>query len=257
MIGKTCFLNSVFFFAFALLVPHFPVLASVNSTASEVGLRGRSEEVNKKRLFVDTELGLLTFTDLPFGKNDGAHVYAPGMLLGLRLGGMLHEKGTLYGKLALSISGNTPCYTHGSSNRNCADFRHRFPTSPLFYQLDTPRQGVSVLFGVGYKHIISELTEQLRISVSLELLGQVIPPDSFSKDKLKQIPSTHTHLLAPHGSFVLGIVAGGGLGLEYAFFLKHFSASLDAKLYYFLTPFLPNTILGTAIAVSSSLKYTF
>ena len=204
--------------------------------------------------FIDSEVGLLTFLPMPIPSNDGAEVYRPGFSVGFRFGGYLTKSFSLYGKVAASVTGNTACYGD-TSNRNCAETRKKFPTAGILRGI--PRQGLSVLFGLGSRLVVLELDERFKFHLSFELLGQLIPPDNIPESRINKLDATTKDLVKIHQEMAIGVVPGIGFGMEYFFFLKHFSVSADARFYYFLTPFMPKTFLGTALLVSVGLKYSF
>lgn len=205
--------------------------------------------------FLDSEIGLLTFLFL-----DGAKIYRPGFMASLRLGGYLGKSFTLYGKIGGTVTGNTNCY---SAPSQCPDrnFRTQFPTATTLRGV--PRQGVSIVAGLGSRWYFLKLQEnRFRFFLNLELLLQIIPPDSIPKDKLDRIESTSSlKEIAVHTNVAIGGGGGLGLGLEYFFILKHFSVGLNAIFYFFATPFMPSgtgaSLLGGSLFVSFDIKYTF
>ena len=201
--------------------------------------------------FVDAEIGLLTFLVL-----DGARIYRPGVLVSMRFGGYLGKNFTLYGKIGGSVTGNTNCY---SAPSQCPDrtFRQKFPTATTLRGV--PRQGVSIIAGLGARWYFLKLEERFRFFLSLEAMLQLIPPDSIPQDRLDRLTAAGSiNEIAIHQQMVIGGGGGLGLGLEYFFILKHFSVGLNAMFYFFATPFMPGgSLLGGSLLVSFDIKYTF
>lgn len=224
--------------------------AAPNDNPFEAGDQAVKEIADN--FFLDAEIGLLTFLVL-----DGAKIYRPGLLVSLRFGGYLGKSFTLYGKIGGTVTGNTNCY---SAPSQCPDrtFRTQFPTATTLRGV--PRQGVSIIAGLGARWYFLKLQEErFRFFLSLEALLQLIPPDSIPQDKLDRIASTSSlKSIEAHTTMAIGGGGGLGLGLEYFFILKHFSVGLNAIFYFFATPFMPNgSLLGGSLLVSFDIKYTF
>lgn len=224
--------------------------ASPKDSHYELGDQAKTEIA--RGFFLDSEVGLLTFLLL-----DGAKIYRPGLMVSLRFGGYLGNNFTLYGKIGGTVTGNTNCY---SAPSQCPDrtFRTQFPTATTLRGV--PRQGVSIVAGVGSRWYFLKLQEdRFRFFLNLELLLQLIPPDNITKDKLERIGSTGSlKEIEAHTKFAIGGGGGLGLGLEYFFILKHFSVGLNGIFYFFATPFMPgNSLLGGSLLVSFDIKYTF
>lgn len=202
--------------------------------------------------FIDSEVGLLTFL-----LNDGAKIYRPGLSVGFRFGGYLTKSFSLYGRIGGSVTGNTACYGVPDSSK-CRSSMKNFPTARTLRGI--PRQGMSLLAGVGGRWAFLELDERFKFHLSFELLGQVIPPDNIPADRLKKIgnkPDKKKQIKA-HTEYLIGGAPGFGFGLEYFFLQKHFSVAADARYYFFLTKFMPGgSFMGSALLVSVGIKYTF
>jgi hypothetical protein len=202
--------------------------------------------------FIDSEIGLLTFLLL-----DGARIYRPGLLIAFNFGGYVGSNFSIYGKLGGTVTGNTNCY---SAPALCADrdFRTDFPTAMTLRGI--PRQGISLIAGLGARWYFLKLEERFRFFLTLELLAQLIPPDNIPEDRLSRIKDTES--IAIHQKFAIGGGGGLGLGGEYFFILKHFSLGVNAVFYFFATQFMPSNdfpkgALGGSLLVSVDVKYTF
>ncbi len=237
--------------------------AKDNSSSEFVGPFGKGDQAELKLgkgFFFDTDLGILTF--LAF---DGARVYKPGgWMISLRTGGMLSKSFSLYGRIGLTINANSRCYIDmptrptGDYTKSCPGYYKDFPTARIIRGV--PRQGISLLAGLGSRFFFLTLEERYRFYLSLELLAQLIPPDNIPPDKLKKVENQKDQL-AKHLNFSFGVGAGLGGGFEYFFYLRHFSFGVNSIFYFFTTQFMPgkfpNGILGMALLVSVDLKYTF
>lgn len=200
-------------------------------------------------LFVDSEVGLLTYL-----VTDGSFVYRPGILVSLRIGAHVGDF-TFYGKAGATVTGNTSCYSNAS---RCPSARERFPTATDPNLRSVPRQGVAAIAGAGAKwYFLKLLDDRFRIHLDLEVLAHIIPADNMPQDRLDRLTDSKKEKLASHLNPAFGVGFGLGIGVEYYFIIKHFSAGANARAYYFLTPFFENSFVGLALLVSVDIKYTF
>ncbi len=234
--------------------------AEEDEFVSPLGKGDQSSLKLDKGFFVDTDLGILTFLIL-----DGARVYKPGgWMISMRLGGMILKNLSLYGRIGLTINANSRCYTDIPTRQNadyekrCPGFFNDFPSARLLRGI--PRQGMSILAGLGTRWFFLTLEERYRFYLSFELLAQLIPPDNIPDDRLKKLENQKDQI-AKHLSFSFGGGGGVGFGFEYFFYLKHFSFGVNSTFYFFATQFMPgkfpNGLLGASLLVSLHLKYTF
>ncbi|HAA53359.1 MAG TPA: hypothetical protein DCE42_01305 [Myxococcales bacterium] len=208
--------------------------------------KGDQADVEISRgFFIDSEVGLLTFL-----AGEGALVYRPGMLVALRFGQDIRKDLTFYGKIGGTVTGNTACFGDPRGTA-CQDVKDKFGFPPKIKGRPLPRQGVSMILGAGLRWAFLTIDERFFFHLTVELLGQMIPPDNVPEADADKVTDTTRKNLAFGGG------AGAGFGVEYYFVLKHFSASVNIRAYYFATPFMENSLLGLATIVSAGLKYTF
>ncbi len=216
-----------------------------NPQADPLSVGDQADVEISRGLFIDSEVGLLTFL-----VGDGALVYRPGMLVSLRLGYDINKTLTFYGRLGGAVTGNTACFSD-PRGKKCKPVKDRFGFPPKIKGRPLPRQGVSLLAGLGLRWAFLVIDERWFFHTTLEALGQFIPSDSIPEEDMAKVTNEARKKL------VIGAGFGLGFGLEYFFILKHFSFAVNARAYYFLTPFMDKSMLGLAAIVSTGLKYTF
>lgn len=244
----------------SLWIPFLALLCFGLMTSSAFAansFKGAGDQANQEianGFFIDSEVGLLTFLGNNSALGYGALVYKPGILVSIQLGAHIGDF-AIFGKVGSTVTGNTACYSNAS---RCQTAKTQFPTAANAKLRDVPRQGVSVLAGIGARwDFLKLLDDRFRMHLQLDLLFHMIPPDSIPDDKLSRFTAADKTEFAAHLNPSIGGAAGLGVGLEYFFILKHFSVGANALGYYFFTPFMPKSLLGLAVLVSVDIKYTF
>lgn len=230
-------------------LPNAAFAAKDNADSLEVGDQAKQEIATG--FFIDSEVGLLTFLI-----NDGADIYRPGASLAFRFGGNITDNFALYGKVGGSVTGNTACYGQRPRGNSCTSMS-KYPTAVTLGRFRVPRQGLSVLAGLGARLTFLKLDDRLQFYGLLELLGQLVPADNIPDTALSKLSEEKKREISLHQELVFGFAPGLGFGGEYYFLLKHFSVSFEVRYYYFLTQFMPGSNMGSAVLVSAGVKYTF